>query len=151
MIMTATSYLVYRLTGKNVMDYYTACAGYTPLFSYKNMCWDEEILKEFGCSGKMPRLMWSAKAAGNITWAAAEEFGLSENTIVNAGTCDAAAEAVSVGVIKPGKTMVMLGSTAFMIKVLEKPASDIRMWSAPYLFPGTYSLLGCLLYTSRCV
>lgn len=142
MIMTATSYLVYRLTGKNVMDYYTACAGYTPLFDYENMCWDEEILNGFGCSGKMPELMWSAKAAGKITCAAAEEFGLSESTVVNVGTCDAAAEAVSVGVIKPGRTMVMLGSTAFLIKVLEKPVSDIRLWSAPWLFPGTYSLLG---------
>lgn len=142
MVMTATSYMVYRLTGRNVMDYYTACAGYTPLFSYERMCWDEEILSAFGCLDRMPELLWSTEPAGEVTHTAAEEFGLAEGTTVSVGTCDAAAEAVSVGVVKPGKTMLMLGSTAFMIKVLEKPASDLRMWSAPYLFPGTYSLLG---------
>lgn len=142
MIMTSTSYLAYRLTGKNVMDYYTACAGYTPLFHYEGMCWDEGICKELGCNGMMPKLLWTTEQAGTITKSAAEETGLEEGTIVNVGTCDAAAEAVSVGVIEPGKTMLMLGSTAFMITVLNQPAKDVRMWSAPYLFPGTYSLMG---------
>lgn len=142
MIMTSASYLVYRLTGRNVMDYYTACAGYTPLFDYENMCWDEGMCKEFGCMDKMPELLWSTKQAGKLSSMAAKETGLKEGTIVSTGTCDAAAEAVSVGVVRPGKTMLMLGSTAFMITVLNKPVKDIRMWSAPYLFPGTYSLLG---------
>ncbi|WP_394927235.1 FGGY-family carbohydrate kinase [uncultured Robinsoniella sp.] len=142
MIMTSTSYLVYRLTGSNVMDYYTACAGYTPLFDYEHMCWDENIGKELGCWEMMPELLWSTDQAGVVTKSAADETGLAEGTIVNVGTCDAAAEAVSVGVISPGKTMLMLGSTAFMISVLNQPERDVRMWSAPYLFPGTFSLLG---------
>lgn len=142
MIMTSTSYIVHRLTGRNVMDYYTACAGYTPLFDYEKMCWDEAVCREIGCHGKMPQLLWSAELAGRITKQAAGETGLSEGTAVNVGTCDAAAEAVSVGAIKPGKMMLMLGSTAFMIAVLDRPVRDIRMWTAPYLFPGTYSLLG---------
>lgn len=142
MIMTSTSYIAYRLTGRNVMDYYTACAGYTPLFDYENMCWDETVCKGFGIGGMLPELMWSTEICGTVTKKAAEETGLAEGTIVNAGTCDAAAEAVSVGVVSPGKTMLMLGSTAFMITVMDRPVRDIRMWSAPFLFPGTYSLLG---------
>lgn len=142
MVMTSTSYLVHRLTGRNVMDYYTACAGYTPLFDYENMCWDDKICKELGCWGMMPELLWTTGRAGIVMKSAAEETGLAEGTVVNVGTCDAAAEAVSVGVIEPGKTMLMLGSTAFMISVLDRPVRDVRMWSAPYLFPETYSLLG---------
>lgn len=142
MIMTATSYLVFRLTGNNVMDYYTACAGYSPLFSYKDMCWDEKMCRELGCDGMMPKLMWSAEPAGTVNQKAAELTGLSEGTVVNVGTCDAAAEAVSVGIMKPGKTFLMMGSTAFIIKVLDAPAADSHMWSAPFVFPGTYSLSG---------
>ena len=140
--MTATSYLVYRLTGRAVMDYYTACAGYTPLFDYRTMDWDQEMCEAIGCTGRLPELDWSAEQAGRINRQAAEEFGLREGTCVCVGTCDAAAEAVSVGVISPGQTMLMLGSTAFMISVLDKPAMDKRLWAAPYLFPNTFCLLG---------
>lgn len=38
--------------------------------------------------------------------------------------------------------MLMLGSTAFMISVMDKPAMDQRLWAAPYLFPGSYCMLG---------
>ncbi len=140
--LTATSYLVYRLTGSVVMDYYTACAGYTPLFNYQDMCWDEAMCRYIGCEGRLPRLCWTAECAGKITPQAAAEFGLVAGTPVCAGTCDAAAEAVSVGVIHPGQTMLMLGSTAFMISVMDKPAMDQRLWAAPYLFPGSYCMLG---------
>lgn len=140
--MTASSYLVYRLTGRAVMDYYTAGAGYTPLFHYHNMAWDSEMCEAIGCAGRLPELGWSAEQAGRITRRAAEEFGLKEGTCVCIGTCDAAAEAVSVGVITPGQTMLMLGSTAFLISVLDKPATDKRLWAAPYLFPDTFCLLG---------
>lgn len=142
MIMTASSYLIWRLTGKNVMDYYTACAGYTPLFDYETMAWDKEVCRELGCEGKLPELKWTTAVAGNVTAEAAAETGLAEGTPVNAGTCDAAAEAVSVGVVKPGRTMAMLGSTAFLITVGDSPKSDVRMWAAPYLFPGSYAMLG---------
>ncbi len=142
MIMTAASYLVFRLTGRNVMDYYTACAGYTPLFSCEDMCWDVEMCRELGCAGMLPELMWSDMPAGTVTRKAAELTGLSEGTVVNAGTSDAAAEAVSVGAAEPGKTFLMMGSTAFIIKVMDRMERDVRMWSAPFVFPGTYSLSG---------
>lgn len=140
--MTATSYLVFRLTGTVVMDYYTACAGYTPLFDYEHMCWDAAMCEEIGCLGRLPELRWTAETAGTVTKKAAEEFGLCEGTFVCVGTCDAAAEAVSVGVVAPSQTMLMMGSTAFLISLLDKPARSSQLWSAPFLFPDTYALLG---------
>ena len=86
--------------------------------------------------------MWSSEIAGAVTESAAREFGLAAGTPVITGTCDAAAEAVSVGVFAPGRTMLMLGSTAFMISLSDKPDSDKRLWSAPFLFPGMYALIG---------
>ena len=58
------------------------------------------------------------------------------------GTVDAAAEALSVGVINAGDMMMMYGSTIFMIQVTDnESAKDKRLWAAPYLFPGTWCLL----------
>lgn len=140
--MTATSYVVFRLTGGVFIDHYTACAGYTPLYDYTNMCWDAQMCEVIGCRGRLPELRWTAEAPASVTASAAAEFGLAEGTRVCVGTCDAAAEAVSTGVVDCGQTMLMLGSTAFLISVLDKPAADRRLWAAPYLFPGTCCLLG---------
>lgn len=140
--MTSTTYLVYRLTGESVIDYYTACAGFTPLFDYDHMCWDRKMCWELGVLDRLPELRWTTEEAGRVTPEAAEFFGLAAGTRVCVGTCDAAAEAVSVGVVDSGQTMLMMGSTAFLISVLDKPARSEALWSAPFLFPDTYALLG---------
>jgi xylulokinase len=75
-----------------------------------------------------------------VTVDAARETGLAAGTPVIVGSVDAAAEALSVGVTSPGQMMLMYGSTVFMIEVLHKPLVDPRLWSVPYLFPGTACL-----------
>ena len=54
------------------------------------------------------------------------------------GTIDAAAEAVSVGVLSPGRMMVMYGSTIFIILVADRRVSEGKLWYAPWLFPGQH-------------
>ena len=62
--------------------------------------------------------------------AAAAETGLRAGTPVTAGTIDAAAEAISVGVVDPGDMMIMYGTTMFFIQVTDRPMPDPRMWAA---------------------
>lgn len=140
--MTATTYLAYRLTGEVVIDHYTAGAGYTPLYDYGNLRWGCRFAPEIVEEEKLPRLAWSSEIAGRVTKQAAADTGLPQGIPVITGTCDAAAEAVSIGVVESGKVMLMFGTTVFIIAVTDLPAKDARMWSAPYLFPGTYSILG---------
>ena len=61
-----------------------------------------------------------------------------------AGTIDAAAEAVSVGVLDPGDMMLMYGSTIFIILITEKRVRDRRLWYAPWLFPGQHASMSGL-------
>ena len=70
-----------------------------------------------------------------MTAEAAAATGLAAGTPVTAGTIDAAAEAVSVGVAAPGDMMMMYGSTIFMIALTDAPLRDPRLWRAPWLFP----------------
>jgi xylulokinase len=88
--------------------------------------------------------MWSTDIAGHITAAAAAETGLAMGTPVTCGTIDAAAEAVSVGVLAPGEMMVMYGSTIFIIQVTAAPVRDARLWYAPWLFPGLHASMAGL-------
>ncbi|MDF3018607.1 MAG: carbohydrate kinase, partial [Thermomicrobiales bacterium] len=141
MFLGSSSYMVYRLTGEYVMDYHTA-SYYNPLFDLRHLCWDARFAGPIVELDRLPKLMWSDQIAGAVTPAAAAETGLKVGTPVTAGTIDAAAEAVSVGVVDPGDMMVMYGTTMFFIHVTGDPVPDPRMWATAFALPGRYSVDG---------
>ncbi|MGE5577008.1 MAG: FGGY family carbohydrate kinase, partial [Syntrophothermus sp.] len=49
-ILSATSYLVFRLTGKYVVDYYTA-PSFSPLFDLERLQWDEAMCAHGDAAG----------------------------------------------------------------------------------------------------
>jgi xylulokinase len=141
MFTGSSGYMVYRLTGEHVMDYHTA-SYYNPLFDLRNLRWDPRFAGPIVELERLPRLMWSDQVAGEVTAEAARETGLRAGTPVAAGTIDAAAEAVSVGVVAPGDMMVMYGTTMFFIHVTGEPVPDPRMWATAFALPGRYSIDG---------
>lgn len=141
-VLTSTSYLVWKLTGRYVIDHYTA-PNFAPLYDVTRQDWTTG-LADFLPLDMLPDLMWSTDIAGHITAKAAQETGLAEGTPVTCGTIDAAAEAVSVGVAAPGEMMLMYGSTIFIIQVTQGPVRDPRLWYAPWLFPGRHASMAGL-------
>ena len=133
-LVTSTTFLTHRLTGRWVIDHYTA-SNFAPLYDIekRDWCFDLAALCR---ADQMPDLMWSSAIAGHVTAAAAAQTGLAAGTPVTCGTIDAAAEAVSVGVTEPGEMMMMYGSTIFIIQIAAKALTDARLWHAPWLFPG---------------
>lgn len=142
-ILTSTSYLTLRLTGEYVIDHYTA-ANFSPLYDVATHDWTFDLADDIATPGMLPNLMWSTEIAGHVTAEAALESGLAEGTPVTVGTIDAAAEAVSVGVRRPGDMMMMYGSTIFIIQVTDTPVRDARLWYAPWLAPGTHASMAGL-------
>ena len=138
--VTATTFIVGRLTGNYVIDHLTG-SFVTPLYDFQARKWTDELTSEIVELDRLPELRWASEIAGTVTAEAAQQTGLLEGTPVTVGTADAAAEAVSVGVTNPGQMMLMYGSTIFIIEVLDKPIADERMWANPYLFEGTSALL----------
>ena len=136
-ILTSTSYITYRLTGRYVIDHYTA-ANFSPLYDVGAQSWTTELTGGIVGLELLPELMWSTEIAGGITAEAAAETGLAEGTPVTCGTIDAAAEAVSVGVRHGGDMMMMYGSTIFIIQVTDTPVRDPRLWYAPWLTTGSH-------------
>lgn len=142
-ILTSTSYLVWKLTGAYVIDHYTA-ANFAPLYDVERLDWTDELAPDIVPVERLPRLAWTTEIAGTVTPAAAAETGLPEGTPVIAGTVDAAAEAVSVGVQAPGELMLMYGSTVFVIQVTARPVRDPRLWYAPWLWPDRHASMAGL-------
>jgi len=102
--VTATTFIVGRLTGNYVVDHLTG-SFVTPLYDFQARKWTDELTSEIVELDRLPELRWASEIAGTVTAEAAQQTGLLEGTPVTVGTADAAAEAVSVGVTNPGQMM----------------------------------------------
>jgi len=142
-VLTSTSFIVERLTGEYVIDHYSA-ANFSPLYVVDKLDWSDELADDILPLDKLPRLLWTTDIAGYVTAEAAGATGLAVGTPVTCGTIDAGAEALSVGVTKPGDMLLMYGSTIFIIEVTDRRVPDARLWYAPWFFPGQHASLAGL-------
>jgi xylulokinase len=139
-IVTSTTFIVQKLTGQCVMDHYTA-SNFSPFYDKAKLQWNDDLAPGIIEVRKLPELKWTSEIAGYITEQASQETGLLSGVPVTVGTVDAAAEALSVGVQKPGDMMIMYGSTMFFIALTASNQSNESLWSAPWLFENEYSLM----------
>jgi len=135
----ASSYLGYRLTGEYVLDHHSASQS-VPLYDPVAHAWIAEWCDPIAPGLEWPRLVWPADVIGTVTAQAAAETGLPAGVPVVAGTIDAWAEAVSVGVGDPGDLMLMYGTTMFLVNVTAQPHPSPWLWSTVGAYEGTYSL-----------
>lgn len=135
--LTATSYIIFKLTGRYVIDAHTA-TEFNPLLNIKTVAWDAHFAEKITPLEKLPEIGWSDKIAGRISAEASKETGIPEGTPVNFGAVDALSEAISVGVVDPGDLMIMYGSTAFMIFLTENPVPTNELWLEAGAFQGQY-------------
>ncbi|ATW24874.1 FGGY-family carbohydrate kinase [Candidatus Formimonas warabiya] len=133
------SFLNARLTGNNVVDYYSA-SGAHPLFNYDRLDWSPEMCGYVVPQEQLPRLAAATDIIGYVTKAAAEQTGLGAGTPVACGTTDAGAEALSVGVMEPGDMMIMYGSTIYILYLSDKPPAKTSLSIAPYVVKGLTGL-----------
>ena len=138
-ITTASSYLVYKLTGEKVIDKHTA-SHCMPLIDINTLEWSDRFSQDIVDLDKLPRMAWSDDLAGEVSAQAAQQTGLKEGTPVAVGAVDALSEGISVGVTQPGDLMIMYGSTAYFIMVLNEPQPDPRIWTVAGAYDGQYNL-----------
>jgi xylulokinase len=139
--LTASGYLVYRLTNRYTQDIYTAI-GFAPVFDLANKTWDASLTDFFMEMDKLPELLWSTQVAGELTREAAELTGLPPGIPVVTGSTDAASEALGAGVEKIGDMMMMYGSSNFFILKTASLWPVRSFWASNFLEPGTFVLTG---------
>lgn len=135
--LTATSYIIFKLTGEYVIDAHTA-TEFNPLINIKSVAWDNKYADKITSLDKLPKIGWSDRIAGNVTTNAEQVTGIPEGTPVNFGAVDALSEAISVGVVDTGELMIMYGSTAFMIFLIKDAAPTYELWLEAGAFQGQY-------------
>ena len=134
-IITAASYLVFRLTGRFVVDYYVA-PYFAPFFDVHRLAWDEDLIETVCPPAWLPETGWAVEPAGAVSRKAAEETGIPVGTPVAIGTADAAAEAIAAGAVENDDLMVMYGTTMFLIQTTSDYRPHRDLWASVHVAPG---------------
>jgi xylulokinase len=135
----ASNFLVGRLSGEYVLDHYSASTS-DPLYDLTTMDWWPEAWDVAAPGIERPRLAWPGEIVGEVLPAAATETGLPAGTPVLAGTIDALAEGYGAGCRAVGDTMVMYGSTLFLIQTVARPVSHPGFWAGSGRTSETFSI-----------
>ena len=138
-IFMASSYLVRRLTGAYVLDHHSA-SQCDPMYDLGRGTWATSWAAEIAGDIELPALRWPAEVAGRVSSEAAAATGLPAGIPMATGTIDAWAEATSVGVRRPGDTMLMYGTTMFLVEVVDDLVPDRTLWGTAGVEPGSRTL-----------
>ena len=135
----ASSFAVARLTGEWILDHHSA-SQCDPLYELAGSRWDRDWAEVVAPGLPLPPLAWPGEVVGTVHAAGAEATGIAPGTPVAAGTVDAWAEAVSVGVRDAGDLMLMYGSTMFLVLVTDEAARDPSVWTTRGVDPGSLTI-----------
>ena len=139
LLLMASSFLVHRLTGRYLLDHHSA-SQCQPMYDIHARRWDPKWSVQVAPGLDLPELAWPGEVVGTVTAEAAGRTGLPAGLPVTAGTVDAWAEAVSVGVRADGDTMVMYGTTMFLVQAAQQPSPHPGLWNTVGVDPGSYTL-----------
>lgn len=135
-IVSAATYLVFRLTGRFMLDNYVA-PYFTPFYDAHEMKWRRDWVEQVCPLEWLPETRWSNELAGSVSARAAAEIGIPAGTPVAVGTADALAEAVAAGAVRTGDLMVMYGTTLFLIQTTAAYRPHRDLWASAHLQPGS--------------
>ncbi len=151
-LLLPKDFLRYRLTGTLGTD--VGDAAGTLMLDVARRTWSAEMLAAMDLPARLlPAISESACTAGVLTPAAARATGLLAGTPVAMGTGDNMAAAVGAGVVRPGMSLAVLGTSGVMLvhdaafradaplgRVLSMCAADGAAGS-----PGGWCNTGCML------
>ena len=142
-ILSSTSYLVYRLTGHFVIDHYTRRRASARSISSTSADWSDALAADIIELERLPGSRLDHRHRRRRSRRRPpSETGLAAGTPVIVGTIDAAAEALSVGVLDAGDMMLDVRLDHLHHHAHGERVRDPRLWYAPWLFPGQHAVDG---------
>jgi xylulokinase len=123
-VVSAHTYVVYRLTGRLAVDYDTASI-YGAIFDRETQDWRAEACQALGIPSRLlPPPCAATKVVGQVTDSAAQQTGLAAGTPVIAGTGDTFPAIVGAGAVSPGTALITFGTTGLVL-LIERPLEEV--------------------------
>lgn len=119
-------YLKVKMTGAVSSDHSDASA--TLAFDIPGLRWSQEIISRIGLPASLfPECHESTAAVGKVSRTAAEQMGLSEDTLVIAGGSDQTMQALGNGLVNPLDTTVNIGSAGQVSFQIDRPVLNPQL------------------------
>ena len=113
-LLQVNGYINYKLTGEFTID--DSHVSLTQLYDVHKECWSEELFEAIGAdTDLMPEIYECMEPIGYVTKETARLTGLSVRTVVLAGTVDAVAAALEMGVYAEGRVSEMTGTSSVVM------------------------------------
>ena len=111
----------------------------------QNLCWSAELCQRFGLEiDKLPAIVEPWRVVGEVTEAAAKDFGLAAGTPVAAGCGDTAACALGAGIVRAGMLFDTAGTASVLAACTEDFVPDRKhraLVNMHSVIPGLYNPL----------
>ncbi|HME73107.1 MAG TPA: NAD(P)-dependent oxidoreductase [Myxococcota bacterium] len=140
-VLALSDWLTWRLCGEITAE--RSHAGSTLLFDFEADDWAWDLIDRFQLPrAAFPRLVASGTRVGALAAEAAAALGVPAGIPVGVGGADTPCGLLGAGVVDPGETAVVAGTTAPVQQVTERPVldPDCRLWIGTHVVPGRYVL-----------
>ena len=136
-ILFAKDYLRYRITGTMETDHIDAAGSM--FYDVMAQKWSPELCQIGGIPMEwLPKLRDPADVAGEVTEAAALEFGLAAGTKVLVGTTDTVMEVLAAGNVEPGHTTVKLATAGRICVISDHKLDSKFIFNYRHVVPGLW-------------
>lgn len=145
-VLLPKDYIRYKLTGALAMD--KADGSGTMLFDLSERNWSSEILDALHINADwLPPTFEGHEITSDVSPEAAELTGLRRGTPVVAGGGDQSAQAIGVGVVRPGTMAVTLGTSGVVFAATESPLIEPqgRLHAFCHAVAERWHLMGVML------
>jgi len=131
-VIDCADWVTQRLTGEDTISVNTATCKY--YFDRGARGWPRELYEKLDASDLLEKFPQDVRSVGErvggLRRDVAEELGLSPDTAVAAGSIDAYAGALGLGVVEPGALALITGSSHVLIAQSTEPVHDSGFWGA---------------------
>jgi xylulokinase len=145
-VLLPKDYIRYKLTCEYATD--KAGASGTVLFNLRERDWSFELCDLLEIPKEwLPPTYEGSEITGRVGRGSADETGLLEGTPVVGGGGDQAAQAVGVGVVKPGLIALTLGTSGVVFAATDQPIieKEGRLHAFCHALPDHWHLMGVML------
>ncbi len=145
-IVNPKDYIRFRLSGEFFTE--VSDASGTGLFNVKERKWATELIQKIGLNPDMlPAAVESTDEAGRVCREVAQLTGIPEGTVISGGGGDAVISTTGLGLIKPGRVGITLGTSGVVAMGLpaymDNPNGLLQV--SCNNAPGTYHAMGVTL------
>ena len=145
-VLLPKDYIRYKLSGVMAMD--KADGSGTMLFDLGKRTWSTDILTALNFPAEwFPPTFEGHETTSEVNAEAAELTGLKKGIPVVAGGGDQSAQAIGVGVVRPGTIAVTLGTSGVVFAATESPLIEPhgRLHAFCHAVAGRWHLMGVML------